>query len=96
LGSIVAVFMVYAINTQYKSASRQGLIFLLFAAVGTTGALFSWAYLPDIQRRTPDGKLVNRNLEELGGGLQAAEAEEQIFTARGKMAALHRRLRGRA
>ncbi|KAK4162088.1 putative inorganic phosphate transporter [Cladorrhinum sp. PSN259] len=52
LGSIVAILIVYGINTGYHhNTKRQGLIFLLFATFMALGALFSWAYLPDIQRR---------------------------------------------
>ncbi|OIW32810.1 MFS general substrate transporter [Coniochaeta ligniaria NRRL 30616] len=78
-GSVVAILMVYGINTGYHSATKQGLVFLLFAFVGAIGALFSWAYLPDIQRRV-DGVLVNRDLEELGGGILRARIEGQEFT----------------
>lgn len=81
-GSIIAVFMVYGINAGYDSATKQGLIFLLFACIGTVGAVYSWAYLPNVQRRDADGKLVNRTLEELGEGLRTAEIEGQNFTVR--------------
>ncbi|KAK4212813.1 major facilitator superfamily domain-containing protein [Rhypophila decipiens] len=50
LGSIVAVLIVYGINTGYRSSNRQGLIFLLFATFMALGAVYSWAYLPDVQR----------------------------------------------
>lgn len=76
--------MVYGINTEYESITKQGLIFLLFAGIGAMGAIFSWAYLPDIQRHGPDGQLRNRALEELGEGLKRAEAVGQVFTVREK------------
>ncbi|KAH7124967.1 hypothetical protein B0J13DRAFT_150476 [Dactylonectria estremocensis] len=76
--------MVYSINNEYEAITKQGLVFLLFAGIGATGAIFSWAYLPDIQRRRPDGLLANRTLEELGEGLVRAEAEGQVFTVREK------------
>lgn len=82
MGSIVAIFMVYGINTEYESTTKQGLIFLLFACIGAVGAFYSWAYLPDTQRRSADGKLVNRTLEELGEGLRRAELTGQVFTAK--------------
>lgn len=50
LGSIVAILVVYGINWGYSSTTRQGLIFLLFATFMALGALYSWAYLPDVQR----------------------------------------------
>jgi PHS family inorganic phosphate transporter-like MFS transporter len=82
LGSVVAVFMVYGINAGYESVVKQALIFLLFAFIGAIGVIFSWAYLPDVQRRNSDGKLINRSLEELGQGLKMAEIEGQVFTVR--------------
>jgi len=75
--------MVYGINTGYHSATKQGLVFLLFAFVGAVGAIFSWAYLPDIQIRV-DGVLVNRDLEELGEGMMKARMQGQVFTIREK------------
>jgi MFS transporter, PHS family, inorganic phosphate transporter len=92
MGSVVAVFMVYGINTGYDSTTKQGLIFLLFACIGAVGAFYSWAYLPDIQRRTADGKLVNRSLEELGEGLRRAEVEGQVFTFKENWRRLRRRI----
>ena len=53
LGSIFAVLIVYGINAGYDSRTRQGLIFILFATFMALGALYSWAYLPDVQRRRP-------------------------------------------
>ncbi|KAK4144657.1 putative inorganic phosphate transporter [Dichotomopilus funicola] len=50
LGSIVAILVVYGINWGYNSTTRQGLVFLLFATFMALGALYSWAYLPDVQR----------------------------------------------
>ena len=95
LGSIVAVLVVYGINSGYKSRTRQGLIFLLFATFMLLGALFSWAYLPDVQRRTGvDGKLETRNLEELGGGREKARQEGQIIGVREKWKEIRRRRMG--
>jgi PHS family inorganic phosphate transporter-like MFS transporter len=66
------VLVVYGINSGYSSTTRQGLIFLLFATFMALGAIYSWAYLPDVQREVydDDGKkrLETRNLEELGEG----------------------------
>ncbi|KAK7428179.1 hypothetical protein QQZ08_005245 [Neonectria magnoliae] len=94
LGSIVAVFMVYSINNKYEAIMKQGLVFLLFAGIGAVGAIFSWAYLPDIQRRGSDGQLANPTLEELGEGLRRAEAEGQVFTVREKWALFQFRWKG--
>ena len=70
----MAVLVVYGINAGYASRTRQGLIFLLFSAFMALGAIYSWGYLPDVQRVVydgPDGKrrLETRSLEELGGGV---------------------------
>ncbi|KAK4197464.1 putative inorganic phosphate transporter [Triangularia verruculosa] len=103
LGSIVAVLIVYGINAGYKSTTKQGLVFLLFATFMALGALYSWAYLPDVQRvvhdSTPDGelkkRLETRSLEELGGGYLGAVAEGQVFGMRNKWAVMRDRLRFR-
>lgn len=55
-------------------------------------AIFSWAYLPDIQRRA-DGVLVNWDLEELRGRMVKARMEGQDFMVSEKWQALRRRLR---
>jgi PHS family inorganic phosphate transporter-like MFS transporter len=81
---------VYGINTGYSSRTRQGLVFLLFATFMFLGALFSWAYLPDIQRKV-DGHLETKNLEELGEGRERARQEGQIITIREKWKQLRSR-----
>ncbi|KAK4158195.1 major facilitator superfamily domain-containing protein [Chaetomidium leptoderma] len=105
LGSIVAVVVVYGINSGYVSATRQGLIFLLFATFMALGAVFSWAYLPDVQRvvyvdsDAADGhgvkKLENMNLEELGEGYMRAGQEGQVIGLSEKWADLKGRVRRR-
>ncbi|KAK4128338.1 MFS general substrate transporter [Parathielavia appendiculata] len=99
LGSIVAVLVVYGINSGYASTMRQGLIFLLFATFMALGAVYSWAYLPDVQRTVydDDGKkrLENRNLEELGEGYMRAQQEGQVIGAREKWRDMKGRLRNR-
>jgi MFS transporter, PHS family, inorganic phosphate transporter len=92
LGSIIAIFMVYGINTGYDSANKQGLVFLLFAFVGSIGAIFSWAYLPDIQIKV-DGVLKNRDLEELSEGMMKARMQGQVFGIREKWQGLRWRIR---
>lgn len=52
IGSMVAIVVVYGINSGYKSTSRQGLSFLLFSVFMLLGAVYSWAYLPNLQRWT--------------------------------------------
>ncbi len=96
LGSIVAVLVVYGINTGYASSTRQGLIFLLFATFMALGAVYSWAYLPDVQRVVIDEstgrrQLETRNLEELGEGCVKARQEGQLITIRDKWVEIRRR-----
>ncbi|CAK7267601.1 hypothetical protein SEPCBS119000_002635 [Sporothrix epigloea] len=50
LGSIIAVLIVYGVDVGYVSTTRQGLLFLLFGTFMVGGAVYSWAYLPDVQR----------------------------------------------
>ena len=107
LGSIVAVLVVYGINSGYASATRQGLVFLLFATFMALGAVYSWAYLPDVQRRTAvqddDAgggrrrklRLETKNLEELGEGYMRARLEGQVIGLRNKWDDLKERVRER-
>ncbi|KAG6006315.1 hypothetical protein E4U43_000456 [Claviceps pusilla] len=102
LGSIVAVLVVYGINSTYKSDKGQGLIFLLFGSVAVLGALISWLYLPDSQRVVQDedadgsgggGKrfLQTKHLEELGEGRERARRNGEVVTARGRWRGLRNR-----
>ncbi|KAK2611044.1 hypothetical protein N8I77_004426 [Diaporthe amygdali] len=100
IGSMVAVLVVYGINSGYKSPTRQGLIFLLFSVFMAAGAIYSWAYLPDIQRRVVDresGKtlrLENKNLEDLGEGRERARRDGEVVTVSEKLKELRRRRHG--
>ncbi|KAG6111074.1 hypothetical protein E4U31_004975 [Claviceps sp. LM219 group G6] len=98
LGSILAVLVVYGINSAYESDSRQGLIFLLFGSVAAFGAVFSWLYLPDSQRVIEDedsGKkfLETKNLEELGEGWERARRNGEVVTIRARWQDVRSRLR---
>ncbi|KAM0391091.1 hypothetical protein ACHAQC_007271 [Fusarium culmorum] len=97
LGSLVAVLVVYGINQSYQAENRQGLIFLLFGSVAAVGAIFSWAYLPDSQRRVEyEGKtyLEAKTLEELGEGRIKARLGGEFVTIEEKWDAIKRRKRG--
>lgn len=101
-GSILAVLVVYAVDVGYSSPKKQGLLFILFGAFMAAGALYSWAYLPDVQRRTgvlehglgslcsPD-RLETKCLEDLGEGRAKAQHEGEILTIRDKWNELKRR-----
>ncbi|EMR71135.1 putative phosphate transporter protein [Eutypa lata UCREL1] len=95
VGSLVAVLVVYGINTSYSSSTRQGLIFVLFGSVLLLGAVYSWAYLPDPQRRRPGGGFESKTLEELGGGRERARVEGEVITVREKVREIRRRRRER-
>ena len=79
----------------YDNEEKQGLIFILFASFMVFGAVYSWAYLPDIQHRVvlPSGKrkLVNRNLEDLGEGRMKNKIQGEALTIRGKWKEMSRR-----
>jgi len=88
--------VVYGINRGYHSPTRQGLIFLLFSLFMALGAIYSWAYLPDVQRAVVDpdtGKrhLVTKNLEDLGEGRERARQEGELVGVREKWAEIRRR-----
>ncbi|PSR90435.1 major facilitator superfamily domain-containing protein [Coniella lustricola] len=104
LGSMVAVVVVYGINAGYKSSTRQGLVFLLFSLFMALGAVYSWAYLPNVQRRkyeylassasaagTGKFKLVTKNLEDLGEGRERARQDGEIVAIKQRVHDLRRR-----
>ncbi|KAG6008964.1 hypothetical protein E4U21_003516 [Claviceps maximensis] len=94
-GSIVAVLVVYGINSTYKSDKAQSLILFLFGSVAAVGALFSWLYLPDSQRVIQDEDegeeggqggnrrpfLETKHLEELGEGRERARRNGEVVDA---------------
>lgn len=101
IGSIVAALLFYLIRLDDSSTKSQGLVFLLFASFMIFGALFSWAYLPDVQQveydqatDPPLPRLVNINLETLGEGRKRARREGRAMTIRDRVAALRLRRRG--
>ncbi|EKG19616.1 Sugar transporter conserved site [Macrophomina phaseolina MS6] len=54
-----------------------GYVFVVFACVMLTGALFSWAWTPEVQNRRDERnglRLPSKTLEELGKGMEAAKA----------------------
>ncbi len=95
VGSLIAVLVVYGINTSYTSHTRQGLIFILFGSVLFFGAVYAWAYLPEPQRRSSSGgdrHLESKTLEELGGGRERARVVEgEVITVRDKIHEIRRR-----
>lgn len=95
LGSMLALAVVYGINSGYTSTTRQGLIFILFGSVLAFGAVYSWAYLPNPQRRVPnesgENVLETKDLEELGEGRGKAQAEGETITVKDKIHEIRRR-----
>lgn len=99
---MIAVLAVYGINETWESETRQGLIFLIFSIFMAFGAVCSWAYLPDIQRRVVDpGKTVSgsarletKNLEDLGEGWERARMDGERVTIHEKLERIRRRKRG--
>lgn len=101
IGSMVAIVVVYGINSGYKSSTRQGLEFLLFSFFMLLGAVYSWSYLPNLQRwvipSDDAGKprLETKNLEDLGEGRERARRDGEVVTVREKVEELKRRRRRR-
>lgn len=96
IGSIVAVLVVYAINSGGTSVGRQGIVYIVFGLVTALGAVYSWAYLPNVQRLVDeDGKKVlkTKTLEELGGGREHARLEGEVITIKDKMHEIRQRRR---
>lgn len=107
---MVAIVVVYGINSGYKSSTRQGLEFMLFSVFMLAGAVYSWAYLPNLQRRMftvdepsagdPEGRrnararLETKNLEDLGEGRERAKRDGEVITIKEKVEELKRRRRG--
>ena len=101
IGSIVAVLIVYGVQTGYANPNRQGMLFVLFGAFMLIGAVYSWAYIPDVQRvgvldaSSGDGpaprKRTTKTLEELGEGRAKARLEGEIITIKDKWAEIKRR-----
>ncbi|KAH7369103.1 major facilitator superfamily domain-containing protein [Plectosphaerella cucumerina] len=97
VGSLVAVLVVYGINSAYDDPHRQGLIFILFGSSVALGAIYSWAYLPDPQRWyfNEDGKrrLEQKTLEDLGGGREKAKQQGEVIGIRNKWRDIKQRRR---
>lgn len=99
LGSMIAVLVVFGINEAYQSETRQGLIFLIFSIFMAFGAVYSWAYLPNIQRRVANpyeagrgtAKLEAKNLEDLGEGRERAKMDGEVVTIQEKVEMVRRR-----
>ncbi|KDN68688.1 putative phosphate transporter [Colletotrichum sublineola] len=95
LGSIVALFVVYWINSSYKAENRQGLNFHALRLFRRRRRHFSWAYLPNSQRWAvdEDGRRVlqQKTLEELGQGRERARQLGEVITFREKWHDLKRR-----
>lgn len=100
---MIAIVVVYGINSGYVSSTRQGLVFILFSIFMAMGAIYSWAYLPDVQWRREyvdtNGKvkmrLETKSLEDLGEGRERARRDGEIVSIREKMTDFRRRRRGR-
>jgi MFS transporter, PHS family, inorganic phosphate transporter len=79
------VLIVYGVQTGYKSPDRQGMLFILFGGFMALGAVYSWAYIPDVARRDADtGKRAAKTLEDLGEGRAKAKREGEVITVRDK------------
>lgn len=104
LGSMIAIVVVYGINSGYTSPTRQGLVFILFSIFMAMGAVYSWAYLPDVQRRREyvdantgqtKRRFETKSLEELGEGRERARRDGEIISVTEKLTNFRRQRRGR-
>jgi MFS transporter, PHS family, inorganic phosphate transporter len=75
LGSIVVLLILQYVHASDPSTTTQGYIFIIFGVVMAIGAVFSWAWIPNIQEGRQDPQslvLTNKILEDLGGGYERA------------------------
>lgn len=109
VGSMIAILVVYGINSGYRSTTRQGLSFLLFSVFMLLGAIYSWAYLPNLQRWVVGGgggntnagggggrgkaRLETKNLEDLGEGRERARRDGEVIDVREKVLQMRHRRR---
>lgn len=77
---MVAIVVVYGINAGYRAPTRQGLLFLLFSIFMAMGAAYSWAYLPNVQRRMLSVSPADLDGPDGGGGGTRARANSHLET----------------
>ncbi|KAF2105049.1 MFS general substrate transporter [Rhizodiscina lignyota] len=88
LGSIVIQLVLFGAQHWIIGENKRGLGYLLFvfAAIMASGALFAWAWLPEIQSETKDENdrrvLKPRKLEELAEGLSSARRRGEVIRMR--------------
>lgn len=89
------LIILHFVHSNDPESDRLGYIFCIFGSVMGLGAVFAWAWIPDVQNaRDEDGGLVlpNKTLEELGEGLRGgSETSGMSRGFRGKIARLSRR-----
>ncbi|GME32384.1 Sugar transporter conserved site [Neofusicoccum parvum] len=80
------------------SKDNLGFVFVVFGCVMLTGALFSWWWTPEVQKRRDERnglRLPSKTLEELGRGMEAARAAKEeeagLAVAEGGEGAVRRR-----
>lgn len=91
LGSVIVQIIIPRMAFGGKSirdpdSNGLGWLLIIFAGVMASGALFSWAWIPDLQN-TREGKslaLPSKTLEELAEGLPRAMAEGQAIGFRSR------------
>lgn len=76
------------------------MIFFILAPFMILGALYSWAYIPEVQRTVGGAgggrrRLEPMNLEDLGEGRAKAQQEGQVITIGDKIDDLKKRHRNR-
>jgi hypothetical protein len=71
-------------------SDKLGWVFIVFGFVMALGGFYSWAWIPSVQYagRESDLKIVNRNLEELGEGLnmeRGPRPQDEVIGVRAKV-----------
>jgi len=72
LGSVIVLIILHVINSSDPNSKQLGWIFIIFGCVMAIGAIFAWAWIPDVQMRRDESGglgLPSRTLEELGQGM---------------------------
>jgi PHS family inorganic phosphate transporter-like MFS transporter len=72
LGSLIVLIILHFIRSNDPDSKQLWFIFVIFGFVMAVGAIFAFAWTPDVQNRHESGgeaKLPCKTLEELGEGL---------------------------
>jgi PHS family inorganic phosphate transporter-like MFS transporter len=72
LGSLIVLIILYKVRSSNPNSNQLVYVFIIFGFVMAIGAVFAYAWTPDVQMRCDIAErsaLQNRTLEDLGEGL---------------------------